>query len=542
MNNYLNNENIIAYNHYDYLSSTLKKNRNYRPYPLPNRGNRSQEEETISLPNVILTNRHNVQTPLQQTFNFTKKVTDDNRFNKQFNSVFSDNIQINQKVIFQTIYLDGMIYFGPILQNRPHGHGKFISSNGTTCEGEFLYGKRVGEFKTNYKNGDIEVQNFVNGVLEGKSFINYASGDSYTETWKEGKRDGKAKYCKVDGTVIEGKFVEGKKDSQSTIYYPSGSEQMMYVGERLKEKPHGQGKMYYQHGVIYDGAWNNGEYDGVGKLITSTGKVVSASFKNGVISNSGEIKIPNEYTYEGEFSKYGPDGKGTKITTDGLIINGAWKQGKVHGKAILTYPNGDIFEGSWDHSLLHGKSLTQKRDRTVIVENWQQGICDQKIEIQYTNGDKYEGEGLNGLPHGQGIARYSNGLVYSGNWEMGVIVGEGNLIIKTSCNNNKINFNINSLKMFLDSHNSQDQINDLYNNQLEIEAIFGANDSSNDLIDAILGANDSSNNLIDAILGANDSPNNLTVNQLTLPTPLPNPINLEIPNLFDDELSTFFNW
>ena len=209
---------------------------------------------------------------------------------------------------------------------------------------------------------------------------------------------------------------------------------------------------------------------------------------------------------------------------------------------ILTYPNGDIFEGSWDHSLLHGKSLTQKRDRTVIVENWQQGICDQKIEIQYTNGDKYEGEGLNGLPHGQGIARYSNGLVYSGNWEMGVIVGEGNLIIKTSCNNNKINFNINSLKMFLDSHNSQDQINDLYNNQLEIEAIFGADDFSNDLIDAILGANDSSNNLIDAILGANDSPNNLTVNQLTLPTPLPNPINLEIPNLFDDELSTFFNW
>jgi uncharacterized C2H2 Zn-finger protein len=103
--------------------------------------------------------------------------------------------------------------------------------------------------------------------------------------------------------------------------FPDG----MYYGDLVENKKHGNGKMIYISGKIYEGQWKNGKKDGNGKMIYTNGDV-----------------------YEGE-----------------------WKNNKRQGNGILIHKDGTEEKGNWENDRLQNeevKNLNEQKNDVVISE------------------------------------------------------------------------------------------------------------------------------------------------------------------------------
>eukprot|EP00574_Skeletonema_japonicum_P000272 CAMPEP_0201738804 /NCGR_PEP_ID=MMETSP0593-20130828/45445_1 /ASSEMBLY_ACC=CAM_ASM_000672 /TAXON_ID=267983 /ORGANISM="Skeletonema japonicum, Strain CCMP2506" /LENGTH=166 /DNA_ID=CAMNT_0048233035 /DNA_START=75 /DNA_END=575 /DNA_ORIENTATION=+ len=86
-----------------------------------------------------------------------------------------------------------------------------------------------------------------------------------------------------------------------------------FTGEfKMRDRPHGKGRLTCSNGDIYDGEWKAGLFHGKVKLTHSNGDIM--------------------YEYDGEL-----------------------KYGKPHGKGKITYASGAIYEGDFEHGQPHGK-------------------------------------------------------------------------------------------------------------------------------------------------------------------------------------------
>ncbi len=85
-------------------------------------------------------------------------------------------------------------------------------------------------------------------------------------------------------------------------------------------QPHGQGKMTFENGDVYDGHWLKGKLHG------------HASAK---LSADG-----NRKQYEGEFQNGKQHGLGKFIWSDGEFYDGQWEFGLFHGHGIYGTPDG----------------------------------------------------------------------------------------------------------------------------------------------------------------------------------------------------------
>lgn len=58
----------------------------------------------------------------------------------------------------------------------------------------------------------------------------------------------------------------------------------VYYGETVglfKPKKHGEGRMNYTNGDVYEGQWKNDKRDGKGKLTYANGDVLYGTWRNG---------------------------------------------------------------------------------------------------------------------------------------------------------------------------------------------------------------------------------------------------------------------
>ncbi len=121
-----------------------------------------------------------------------------------------------------------------------------------------------------------------------------------------------------------------------------------------------------KHGGYYEGEWDEGLMDGIGKLVNSFDFVVyEGQFKRdmfhgrGVLNNSQVEKEP--FDGNTDFTKAG--GKWVKYEGD-------FREDLRHGVGRLTFNNGDIFEGIFVKDVIEGRGEYRRINGTVVKGVW----------------------------------------------------------------------------------------------------------------------------------------------------------------------------
>ena len=212
----------------------------------------------------------------------------------------------------------------------------------------------------------------------------------------------------------------------SKIDYSGG----YYIGDKLNNKRHGKGKMYYYNRDYEDGIWENdefiegeckitfdngyykGEYsnrkiNGEGKAVYNNGDYQEGIFNNGQFS-SGRGKITYDFGYyEGRFSNGIENGYGKMYYNNGDKYIGMFYYGKRNGKGKYTYKNGDYEDGKFSFDdFIEGKTKITYSNG-VYEGGWKFGNKNGNGK-EIINGVKYEGYFVDGEKHGK-IWKTENG-------------------------------------------------------------------------------------------------------------------------------------
>ncbi|WP_298615241.1 leucine-rich repeat protein [uncultured Odoribacter sp.] len=201
--------------------------------------------------------------------------------------------------------------------------------------------------------------------------------------------------------------------------YPNGD---VYEGEMRKGKPHGEGKMIYVSGDIYEGTWVNGFYK-QGKKSYVDGNIYEGEWLDGYYKK-GKMSYANGDIYEGEWQLGKPEGKGKMSYSNGNTCEGNWYKGELsYGKMI--YANGDIYEGAFSIGIPNGIGKMTYANGGFCEGEWKMNqFYSGKINIHYENGDLYEGMCKRGKIEGEGIMTYANGKTEKLKYKNGKILNK----------------------------------------------------------------------------------------------------------------------
>ena len=187
---------------------------------------------------------------------------------------------------------------------------------------------------------------------------------------------------------LTGKYIEYKTIGKEY----SSDDQLIYEGEYLEGKRHGNGKEYDENGILkYEGEYLKGERSGKGKEYDEIGELkfegeyLYGKKRIGKIYYRGQLEFEGEYFFDRKYNGKGYDENGNIIYE-------------------LIYGNGKVIE---------------------YDINWEY-IYERKYKL------KFVGEYLNGERNGKGKEFYYNGysdkLVFEGEYSHGQKLKEKNII------------------------------------------------------------------------------------------------------------------
>ena len=234
-----------------------------------------------------------------------------------------------------TIYLDGQrrdgIYTGELKAGRPNGEGIFETEN---------------DEKSKWK---------------------------YTGQWKNGVMHGVGECLWDTGQYFEGRYVDGKPGREGLLKWinKETKKQWTYEGE-FQEGSYamfeGQGKLYKEGRLVYEGVFKNGEFNGEGKYYEGD-KMYEGVFVDGTLNGEGKCYEQNELIYEGTFE----NGKCIFINREKTFDFGNNKQGFIKwGKYGFRVPK------LW-------KIETKKKDSIVFIPN-----NDEEARVSVTYSEKVD--------------------------------------------------------------------------------------------------------------------------------------------------------
>ena len=168
--------------------------------------------------------------------------------------------------------------------------------------------------------------------------ITYPNGDSYEGEINDlKKRHGQGKYIHpapvseeeeadepvavVKDHVYEGAWINGEKEGIGKMFYPDGAR---YYGQWSHNVPHGDGTYKYPNGDIYSGQWSQGVKTGQGSYeYGGNGAQLVGTWVDGSIA-TGQWIYKNGNSWNGQFKNGRPIGTGAYITKAGNEQNGEW--------------------------------------------------------------------------------------------------------------------------------------------------------------------------------------------------------------------------
>jgi hypothetical protein len=131
----------------------------------------------------------------------------------------------------------------------------------------------------------------------------WPDGSRYTGQWKGGKMI-RGTLQLGSGTHYNGLFVDNKPTGfSSMLVYPDGSR---YIGNVVNFRRQGTGKLTMKDGRVYEGDWTDGKLNGKGKAILPdsgdrVGSTYVGHFKDSLPQGKGVIRFRNGEKYDGEW-------------------------------------------------------------------------------------------------------------------------------------------------------------------------------------------------------------------------------------------------
>lgn len=291
-------------------------------------------------------------------------------------------------------------YKGEIQDGNLHGFGTMTYEDGSKYTGKFVNGYREdengimyyndddifecyeggwerdrwhGKGTLTYKDGGKYVGQFMNNEADGKGKMFFGKKDiykAYKGEWRHNRWHGKGTLIFKDGTRYRGKFNNYYLDCKKGLAKFGDKEKVYksYKGEWKNNRWSGQGILTFKDGGKYDGHFDNGTFDGIGKMIYGENEKIYKSYegdwKNNCWHGEGTLIYKDGTKYIGHFEYNVADGIGEMINVDYRYISyyGEWKNNLPHGHGILTYQNGRIWEGEFSE----GKRIIYKK---TILKN-----------------------------------------------------------------------------------------------------------------------------------------------------------------------------
>lgn len=219
-------------------------------------------------------------------------------------------------------------YSGNFKDNEIDGQGKLILANGGSYNGEFQSGIRSGSGKFRWKDGKTYVGNWSNDTITGEGTVTYTNGDT------------------LEGYFRDGIFLSGVY----TTTTPLAKYRIVFEDDNVTNV-----KIEYTNGIVYNGEYENGSFNGEGTLVYSNGD-----------------------TYKGDFVNGKKDGNGEYTWKDGARYTGEWKSDKMNGEGTYYYSsdaNGYKLTGSFSDNHPTGKLQYYTDDSKSYETDWENGKC-----------------------------------------------------------------------------------------------------------------------------------------------------------------------
>lgn len=170
------------------------------------------------------------------------------------------------------------------------GSAKVTYDNGNTYEGEFNDEKmKHGSGKFTWFDVNEEEETYVkatydgqykDGKRHGEGRMTFSNGDSYYGQWIEGKMHGIGTYKYNGGDIYSGSYVAGAKDGKG-IYEFGDESRLDGVWDQGSFMT---GQWHFKNAGSYTGTFENGQPKGPGKFAFVT--------QHGIVTQEGEYKVP----------------------------------------------------------------------------------------------------------------------------------------------------------------------------------------------------------------------------------------------------------
>ena len=228
-------------------------------------------------------------------------------------------------------------------------------------------------------------------------------------------------------------LVEQTKDDPQEPYFG---------GKDSQGIPHGNGKMHLSNGGFYEGSFNHGVKNGIGKFQFPNDdpkkrKNYEGEWLNDEINGKGILIYSTRSKFEGNFNNNLQYGFGIMYFSNGDRYEGNWNKDKQEGTGVYFWSNSDRYDGNWKNNVRDGKGLFC-RNGVSQEEDWKDGVLQSGSGSFTISGGRYDGEMREGKRHGKGTYYYPendpNRIQYAGEWKNDMREGSGTLIWKNNEN------------------------------------------------------------------------------------------------------------
>ena len=199
-----------------------------------------------------------------------------------------------------------------------------------------------GEWAVFEKHGKIE--------RHGYGTMHYASGEVHAGDFERDVRHGKGKLIHADGSVYHGEWKYGEIWGEGRGSMPSADGSSKYVGQWYNGQRQGRGTMVSSSGDEYAGEFFDDLFHGFGKFVAANGDEYEGTWIKGEMTGKGTMKWKaSQDTYTGSFSQGIMHGEGTFVSgADGSTYRGNFENGMKIGHGVIELAGGDSFSGTFD--------------------------------------------------------------------------------------------------------------------------------------------------------------------------------------------------